>query len=54
MKLHELKLLELDIYDNDKLIFSGMSEDVPSEFSNLNISIRNIERKKLILDIIHN
>lgn len=51
MNCNEFHLLKLDIYDNDELIFSGMSEDVPENIKFLPINIKSINGKKLIIEL---
>ena len=52
MNCNEFNLLQLDIYDGDKLIFSGISEKVPENIKSLPIKINGIDGKKLIVELI--
>ena len=52
MDCNEFNLLQLDIYDGDNLIFSGISEDVPENIKSLPIKINGIDGKKLIVELI--
>lgn len=52
MNCNEFNLLQLDIYDGDNLIFSGMSEDVPENIKSFPIKINGIDGKKLIVELI--
>ncbi|MBB1553669.1 MAG: hypothetical protein HG453_005770 [Clostridiales bacterium] len=52
MNCKEFNLLQLDIYDGDNLIFSGMSEDVPENIKSLPIKINGIDGKKLIVELV--
>jgi len=51
MLITELRLLEIDLYDGDKLIYSGKTEDLPEELKNKHISITGSDGKKLILKL---
>ena len=52
MNCNEFNLLQLDIYDCDNLIFSGISEEVPENIRSLPIKINGIDGKKLIVELI--
>lgn len=52
MTIKDFNLLEIDIFDGDNLIFSGMSEDVPQELRDKQIKIDGNEGKKLIIKLI--
>ena len=49
MKITDLNLLEIDLYDGDKIIYSGMCNEAPDELKELKIKIDRIDGKKLIL-----
>lgn len=51
MTIDDFNLLEIDIYDNDNLIYTGMSEDVPEEYKNKQIKITGIDGKKVIVKL---
>ena len=51
MKIGDLNLLEVDIYDGENLIYNGMCEDVPENIKSQHIKITRIDGKKLILEI---
>ena len=48
MKINELKLLEIDVYDEDELIFNGRVEDAPEDLKQKNIIITKMDGKKII------
>ena len=52
MKISEFNLLEIDVYDKDKLIYNGMSEDVPEELKQRHIKIIKMDGKKIITELI--
>ncbi len=52
MTIKEFNLLEIDIYNGDELIYSGMSENVPEELKSRQIKIDGNEGKKLIIKLI--
>ena len=52
MKLGEFNLLEVDVFDEEKLIYNGMSEDMPEDLKNKHIEIINIDGKKIVTKII--
>ena len=35
MLITELRLLEIDVYDGDKLIYNGKTEDLPEEMAEI-------------------
>lgn len=51
MKIGDLNLLEVDIYDGDKIIYNGMCEEVPEEIKTKHIKIIGIDGKKLKIKI---
>lgn len=51
MKITDLNLLEIDLYDGKTLIYNGMCENVPDEFKTKKIKIVGIDGKKLKLEI---
>ncbi len=54
MTVKDFNLLELDLYENENLVYSGMSEDVPEEYKDRQIKIDGIDGKKLIIKINEN
>lgn len=48
MKISEFNLLEIDIFDGDKLIYNGMSENVPEDLKEEHVNIIGIDGKKVI------
>ena len=48
MKISEFNLLEIDVYDGDKLIFNGRVEDAPEDLKEKHVKITSIEGKKVI------
>ena len=48
MKISEFNLLEIDVYDKDKLIFNGRVEDASEELKQKNVVITGIDGKKVI------
>lgn len=51
MLITELKLLEIDLYDGEKLIYSGRTEELPKELKSKHVSIVGNDGKKLILKL---
>lgn len=51
MRITDLNLLEIDLYDGDRLIYNGMSEDVPDIYKDKKIKIKNIDGKKIQLEL---
>lgn len=51
MKISEFNLLEIDVYDKDKLIYTGMSEDVPEDLKQRHIKIVKLDGKKIITEL---
>lgn len=52
MTIKEFNLLEIDIYDGDKKVYTGMCEDAPEEFKDKQIKILRNESKKLVVELI--
>ncbi len=52
MKISDFNLLEIDIFEGEKLIYNGMSEDVPEELKEAHINITGIDGKKIITKLI--
>lgn len=52
MTIKEFNLLEIDIYDENKLIYNGMCENAPEELKNMQIKIQGNEGKKIIVQLI--
>ena len=48
MKISEFNLLEIDVYDGDKLIFNGKVENAPEDLKEKHVKITSIEGKKVI------
>ena len=51
MKITDLNLLEVDIFDGEKIVYSGMCDEVPEEIKQRNIKIDKIDGKKLIIKL---
>ena len=51
MKITDLNLLEVDIFDGDQIVYSGMCDEVPEEIKQRNIKIDKIDGKKLIIKL---
>ena len=51
MTTKEFHLLKLREYDEDKVIYEGMSEDVPEDISNKQIVVDQIVDKVLVVKI---
>ena len=47
MTVNDFNLLEIDIYDGDELVYSGMSENVPEELRKRDIQMTGNDGKKL-------
>ena len=52
MKISEFNLLEIDVYDNDNLIFNGKVEDAPEDLKQKSITITGIDGKKVITKLV--
>lgn len=51
MTIKDFNLLELDIFENENLIYTGMSENVPEEYKERQIQITGIDGKKVIVKL---
>ena len=54
MTTKEFHLLNLIIYDGDKVVYEGISEEVPKEISDRQIVIDKIDDKTLIVKLVDN
>ncbi len=52
MTIKEFNLLEIDVYDGDKKIYTGMCEDAPEELKKKQITILRNESKKLVVQLV--
>ncbi len=52
MTVNDFNLLEIDIYDGDELVYSGMSKNIPEELRKRDIQITGNDGKKLIVKFI--
>ncbi len=52
MTVKDFNLLEIDMFQGDELIYNGMCEDVPEELKDKQIRIKDIDNKKLIVELI--
>ena len=52
MKISELRLLEIDVYNGEELIFNGRVEDAPDDLKQRNIIITQIDGKKVITKLV--
>ncbi len=51
MKITDLNLLEIDLFDGDKLVYNGMCEDIPDIYKDKKIKIKSIDGKKIQLEL---
>lgn len=51
MTINEFNLLEIDVYDGEEKVYTGMCEDVPEELKKKQITILKNESKKLIIQL---
>lgn len=49
MKITDLNLLIIDVYDGEQLIYTGMCDEAPEDLKQKQIQVKGIEGKKLIL-----
>ncbi len=52
MTLKDFNLLEVDIYEGEDLVYSGMSEDAPEDMKQRQIKIDGNDGKKLIIKLV--
>ena len=53
MTIKEFNLLELEVYQNDELIYQGISENVPEDLKEKQIKIEKLDGKKIIVKILN-
>lgn len=51
MKITDLNLLEIDVYDGDNLIYNGMCENASDDLKMKKVKIVGIDGKKLKLEL---
>jgi len=51
MTIKEFRLLDIDVYDGEKLVYSGACEAAPEEMKNSQIKIIKAEGKKIIVKL---
>ena len=51
MTIREFNLLEIDVYNGNDLVYTGMCEKVPEDLKDKQIKITGNEGKKLIVSI---
>lgn len=52
MTIKEFNLLEIDVYDGENKVYTGMCEDAPEELKTKQIKILKNENKKIIVELI--
>ncbi len=52
MTIKEFNLLEIDVYDGENKVYTGMCEDAPEELKTRQIKILKNENKKLIIKLV--
>ena len=50
MKITDLNLLEVEIYNNGEMVYHGMCEEAPDSLKEKKIKIIGIDEKKLKLE----
>jgi hypothetical protein len=51
MTIKEFNLLDIKVFDKDNLVYSGLSEEAPTELRSKPIKIDHIDGKTLIVKI---
>ncbi len=54
MTIKDFNLLEIDLYEDENLIYTGISENVPEEYKQRQIEITGIDGKKVIVRVKQN
>lgn len=52
MTIKEFNLLQIEVYDNDKVIYKGMCEDAPEELKEKQIKIDGINKKTVKIKLV--
>ncbi len=52
MTIKDFNLLQIEVYENDNIIYTGMSEDVPDDLKERKIQIQGIDGKKVKIKLI--
>lgn len=52
MTIKDFNLLEIDVYDGDKIIYSGKCEEASDDLKSKQIKIKGIDGKKLIIELV--
>lgn len=51
MTIKDFNLLEIDVYDDNNIVYSGMCSDAPDELKKKQIEIMKMDGKKLLVKI---
>jgi hypothetical protein len=54
MTIREFRLLTVNIFSKDELVYSGEVEAAPEELKDKQVKIRKLDNKTLIVDLIEN
>ena len=54
MTIKEFRLLTVNIFSKDELVYSGEVEAAPEELKDKQVKIRKLDNKTLIVDLIEN
>lgn len=52
MTIKDFNLLEIDVYEGENIVYSGMSEDTPEEIKSRQIKIKGNDGKKILVELL--
>ncbi len=52
MKLDDIRLVSIDLYDGDNLVYTGKIEETPEEYKNRHVEFKEFKDKKMVLKLI--
>lgn len=52
MTIKDFNLLEIDVYDGDQIVYSGMCENASDELKSRQIKIKGNDGKKILIELI--
>ena len=51
MTIKDFNLLEIDVYDGDQIVYSGMCENASDELKSRQIKIKGNDGKKILIEL---
>ncbi len=52
MTIKDFNLLDIDVYNGDQVVYSGMCEDAPQDLRDRQIKIKGNDGKKILIELV--